>query len=713
MKLKSVFTVAVAVIFTLAAVVSVVSVHPTESGAGQLKTFTSLGEMKDYIHANREMSGYGYPWYFGMFRAGGDIMVTAAPESTMKEAPSDTGIMKLDSSAENGGGADFSTTNIQVEGVDEADIVKNDGKYLYAVSAGKVLIIEAYPAREARILSRISCQGSPVELFVHGNRLAIVENNYATGEVVVNVYDISAKEKPEQVRTLDFKGSLVSSRLIGDYAYFVASIPVGTGIVQKDGKEDIQLPVIDTGTGKITVAPAEIAYFDYPDSSYVFTVILSVNLSNDQQKVAAKTFLTGISQNLYVSRQNIYLTNQKNPDLAVLTNKYIDGLAGLVPADVAARLKTLRASKTNMNTIMGQVEDVLEGYLNSLGYSQSIAFEEKIQQYREKYQRDIERDRDNTIIHKLSVQGGSVAYVADGEIPGQLLNQFSMDENGEYLRVATTSTGFLFGNGNTKNNIFVLDGKLQITGRLQGLARSERIYAARFLGDRVYLVTFRRVDPFFVIDLKDPKNPKVLGELKIPGYSDYLHPYDENHIIGIGKDVPEAGIPGPPVVRPMARPEAEIEIVPPLVRPGGLKIALFDVSNPEKPREISKFVVDQPSSDSEALRDHRAFLFSKSKNLLVLPVTYWVQTEINTKAIWPGYQHFWQGAYVFDVSPSGGIALKGKIMHEDDRVAEKGAGGAVRRSMYIEDVLYTLSDGMLKANDLDSLKEVKSIRLEM
>ncbi len=712
MKLKSVFIVAVAVIFTLAAVVSVVSVHPTESGAGQLKTFTSLGEMKEYIQANREMSGYGYPWYSGMFR-GGDIMVTAAPESNMKEVPADTGKMKLDS-AENGGGVDFATTNIQVEGVDEADIIKSDGKYLYAVSAGKVIIIEAYPAREARVLSRISCQGSPVELFVHGNRLAVVENNYATGEVIVNAYDISDKGKPEQVRTLDFKGSLVSSRLIGDCAYFVANIPVGTGIVQKDGKEDIQLPVIDTGTGKITVAPAEIAYFDYPDSSYVYTVILSVNLGNDQQKVAAKTFLTGISQNLYVSRQNIYLTNQKNPDLMLLTNKYIDGLAGLVPADAAARLKTLRACKTNMNTIMGQVEDVLEGYLNSLGYSQSIAMEEKIQQYREKYQRDIERDRDNTIIHKLSVQGGSVAYIADGEVPGQLLNQFSMDENGEYFRVATTSTGFLFGNGtNTKNNIFVLDDKMQITGRLQGLARSERIYAARFLGDRVYLVTFRRVDPLFVIDLKDPKNPKVLGELKIPGYSDYLHPYDENHIIGIGKDVPEAGIPGPPVVRPLARPEAKIEIVPPPVRPGGLKIALFDVSNPEKPKEISKFVVDQPSSDSEALRDHRAFLFSKSKNLLVLPVTYWLQPEINTKAIWPGYQHFWQGAYVFDVSPSGGIALKGKIVHEDDRVAEKDTGGAVRRSVYIEDVLYTLSDGMLKANDLDSLKEVKSIRLEM
>ncbi|MBC7106258.1 MAG: beta-propeller domain-containing protein, partial [Firmicutes bacterium] len=185
--------------------------------------------------------------------------------------------------------------------------------------------------------------------------------------------------------------------------------------------------------------------------------------------------------------------------------------------------------------------------------------------------RELARQADRTVVHKFRVAGADVAYLGRGEVPGRVLDQFSMDEYGGHFRSATTTEGFLFPERPaTRNNVFVLDENLQVVGRLTGLALSERIYAARFTGDRAYLVTFRVVDPLFVVDLRDPRQPRVLGELKIPGYSEYLHPYDENHLIGIGREAAEAPVPA----------GQGTLIFPPPVVDRGLKVALFDVSDP-------------------------------------------------------------------------------------------------------------------------------------
>jgi uncharacterized secreted protein with C-terminal beta-propeller domain len=189
-------------------------------------------------------------------------------------------------------------------------------------------------------------------------------------------------------------------------------------------------------------------------------------------------------------------------------------------------------------------------------------------------------------------------------------------------------------------------------------------------------VTFKKVDPLFVIDLQDPSNPKVLGELEIPGYSDYLHPYDENHIIGVGKDAEDAGS---------------------FAWYQGVKIALFDVSDPENPMEISKYVIGARGTDSEALRDHRAFLFSRSKNLLVIPVSL-VESES-----WGYGGYDWQGAYVFNISLDNGIVFRGGIDHSDSSVS---------RSLYIDNVLYTISDGLVKMNNLADLSEINEVELQ-
>jgi uncharacterized secreted protein with C-terminal beta-propeller domain len=317
--------------------------------------------------------------------------------------------------------------------------------------------------------------------------------------------------------------------------------------------------------------------------------------------------------------------------------------------------------------------------------------------------RELAKETEKTIVHKIAIADGQVEFAASGEFPGRVLNQFSMDEFEGYFRVATT-TGHTSGRGiqTSANHIYVLNEDLEIVGAVEDLAPGERIYSARFMGKRAYLVTFQKVDPLFVIDLSTPRRPKVLGKLKIPGYSDYLHPYDENHIIGFGKDTVEAE-------------EGNFAWYQ------GLKLALFDVSDVEKPKEISKVVIGDRGTDSSALHDHKAFLFSREKNLLVIPV---LLAEIdfekypNELPEWTHGEYVWQGAYVFHLDAETGFKLKGRISHDTERHSFLKSGryyydfeNSIKRSLYMGEALYTLSNEMIKINDLKDLEEINSIHL--
>ncbi len=324
----------------------------------------------------------------------------------------------------------------------------------------------------------------------------------------------------------------------------------------------------------------------------------------------------------------------------------------------------------------------------------------KLEQSRAQYVPSSEK----TIIHKISLDG--FAYIGKGEVAGHALNQFSMDEHNGYFRIATTQ-GQLGGWGRmmpgqqaTSSNVFVLDSNLETVGKLEGLAPGESIYSARFMGNRAYLVTFKKVDPFFTLDLADPKNPKVLGKLKIPGYSDYLHPYDENYIIGLGKGA-------------VAAEEGEFAWYQ------GVKLSLFDVRDIENPKEVAKFEIGDRGTDSYALQDHKAFLFSKSRNLLVIPVTL---AEID-RSKYAGElplsaygDYTFQGAYVFSLSPENGFALLGRITHSDlDEAKKMGdyywSNSNVKRTLYMDNNLYTVSDQYVKANDLGTLGPLSSVRI--
>ena len=250
--------------------------------------------------------------------------------------------------------------------------------------------------------------------------------------------------------------------------------------------------------------------------------------------------------------------------------------------------------------------------------------------------------------------------------------------------------------------------EVPVVGKLEGLAKNENLHSVRFMGDKCYLVTFKKTDPLFVIDLSQPTNPQVLGELKIPGYSDYLHPYDETHLIGVGKETVEAE-------------EGDFAWYQ------GLKLSLFDVSNVNNPQQLAKYVIGDRGTDSPVLSEPKAFLFDKTKNLLVIPVNLAVIDQSDKQQeSWVYGEMVWQGAYVFELTLDGGFVLKGELTHIDETmpiVTREGnviTGTAaywysqdyfVNRALYIDNTLYTVSNAKVLLNNLDSMTLIAEVNL--
>lgn len=591
-----------------------------------LNKFSSLEELNKFLKDNQVSGGRG-DLFFGV----ADVQMAKAESSI---APND-------------GAGDYSTTNIQVSGVDEADIIKNDGKYIYTVSGNKVVIVEAYPANGMRILSEINLSDNAISIFINGNKLVVFTQEYspivygemrcmAIGCVIpphqneqrtgVYIYDISDREEPALENNISLTGDYVSSRMIDDYVYLISN---------QYAYEEGVLPMYEADGKKQIVDANEIYYSPMEDYSFQFTNILAIKV--DSGEIFEKTVLTGASQTIFVSKKNIYTTYTK---------------------------------------------------YSSYWYGQGESNEEK------------------TIINKFSIDEDEIEFLSTSEVPGHLLNQFSMDENGDYFRIATTISGYVDNKDTSTNNLYVLDKNLEVIGKIEGIAKGESIYSIRFIGDRAYMVTFKHVDPLFVIGLEDPENPVLLGKLKIPGYSEYLHPYDETHIIGIGKEVDES-IDADKVHTEGAVYYTAIQ---------GVKLAIFDVSDVSNPIEMYKEVIGDRGSQSPAETEHKAFLFDREKNLLVIPVTVAELQEGQTKDM--EGEFVFQGAYVYNVNLEDGFNLKEKITHYESDEAFKKAGyyfygGAesISRSLYMDDTLYTFSQAMIKANSLEDLNEISSVEL--
>ncbi len=317
----------------------------------------------------------------------------------------------------------------------------------------------------------------------------------------------------------------------------------------------------------------------------------------------------------------------------------------------------------------------------------------------------------------VSINGLQLSVEAQGGVPGNTINQYAMDEYNGNLRIATnlwqnTGGSVVFGGGQSSqiNNVYVLNQNLSIVGKLEGLAQGENLHSVRFMGDKCYLVTFIRTDPLFVIDLSQPTNPKVLGELKIPGYSDFLQPYDETHLIGIGKDAVDA----------TGQNFAWYQ---------GLKLSLFDVSDVNNPVQLANYTIGDRGTDSPALTDPKALLFDKSKNLLVIPVDLAIvdNSTLQQYGQSPASAYgtmVWQGAYVFSLTENGGFTLKGTITHLNSALLNSqgqltnsndyynSQNQWITRSLYIGNTLYTISNAEVKLNSLTDMTQIATINLK-
>ena len=609
-----------------------------------------------------------------------------------------------DSIGLNGGvTVDYSQTNIQVAGVDEPDTVKTDGKYIYLVKGSTVFIILAYPADQAKVVSKIQVNYSIDNIFINEDRLIVFGNQYSyfvsdddvieeqifwysSTNTFIKVYDLTDRAQPVLKRDIVVAGNYYNARMIGDNVYIITNQYDYNVRANYDGNNTI-MPLISEN-GVIRKIPLEDIYcIDVPQYSYTLVHVVSIDVKNDSKDVVDKIFTMGNSQTMYVSTTNIYITYQKYySEYEVRQEVYDELLMPLLTEKIKNDIECARNFDIPEYNKKQVIDWILEGFLGTLN-----------QTIKNDIENEIQRRLYSTVIHKISVVDGKIEYMCNGSVPGNILNQFSMDEHNGFFRVATQ----LWGNWRSRQttNVYILDDKLNIVGQVNDIATGETLHSARFMGDRAYLVTFKKIDPFFVLDLSDPTNPKILGELKIPGYSDYLHPFDETHVIGIGKDTDDRNS---------------------FAWYQGLKIAIFDVTDPDNPTEMAKVIIGDRGTDSSVLREHKAFLFDREKELMVLPVSlYEISEEIKASSdgkTGSTYGEFkLNGAYVYKVSLEKGFELKGVITHDQDDPWQQNSEWTydpeISRSLYIDNALYTISDSMLKINDLDDLSEIASISL--
>ncbi len=647
-----------AIFISLAVLILIIFMFPEQTVVEQtgLKQFSSDAELKNFLKENSESAEILKGLFGGLPRTGtlaGDMKTSVDMAESATAGASQEAV-------------EYSTTNIQIEGVDEADMVKNDGKYIYTVAGNNVIIVNAYPAQNMEVLSEIEFKQGVSEIFINDDKLIVFsyQNIY--------IYDVSDRESPVLEQEIESDGNYFDSRMIGDYVYVIS-----TKYARVNNPEP---PVFMVGGVERRISAEEIYYFDYPDSSYVFTSIMAINIENGE--INSEVYLTGSTRNIYVSQNNIYLTYQKR----LSYETYAEDIAEqvyfpLLPDEEDEEIKEILASETSSYLKLNNMQKIVFDYSSSLKGEEKSDFDKELMESLNDFQEGIQKKMEKTVIHKIAVAKEDIKYKGVGGVPGNVLNQFSMDEYEGYFRIATT-TGDTW-RETSLNHLYVLDEDLKIVGSVEDLAKGERIYSVRFLGKRAYIVTFRQIDPFFVIDLENPREPEVLGYLKIPGYSSYLHPYDENHIIGLGKDG------------------------------SNVKLSLFDVSDVENPEEIDKYIIKGDYSDSNALYDHKAFLFDKKKELLVIPVSYneFMGLIEEEDYVYRKYK-YWQGAFVFNIDLNG-VDLRGKVSHKQND-SERGyyyGPYAVKRTLYMDNVLYTISSSKIKANDLETIEEINEVEL--
>lgn len=559
-----------------------------------------------------------------------------------------------ESSSSSSNTKDYSTTNIQVENVDEADIVKTDGDYIYSISEDNVIITDVKDPKQPKVVATIKSEDDdiPEDIILYKDKLVVISTKgnqtqryYYNNRMntVVKIYNITSREKPVLTKSYEMYEPYYTSRCIDNVLYVISS-----GNLRKEDDKIVVGYNEDNMEKEMSID--KIKYLKDVKTTKQ-TLISTVDLNNETADIKLDSYLMNIS-NAYVSENAIYLLNQKYNNDSKIPIKLLFGFKG----------------------VFG-LEDYYEMDSES-GY------------YTEIYKFDIKEN---------------VEYKAKTKVKGKTINQYSLDEKDNHLRIA------LYDNDGSRVAIF--DEDLKQIGISDNVAKGEKMYSSRFIGDKVYFVTYKTIDPLFVMDLSNEAKPKVLGKLKIPGYSTYLHPYDENHIIGIGMETKE-----------IINRNSNGKVISTTAKVVGMKMALFDVSNVNSPVQISSVVIGDSRTTSAILTNPKALLFSKEKSLIAIPVNNYSQDfEVtlsnNYETMINNYTKYSkpynaEGYFVYNINVQDGFKLKGVITHEKTNATYYYSNSKLLRGLYIDNNLYTVSETMIKVNELDSLKAVGELKLK-
>jgi uncharacterized secreted protein with C-terminal beta-propeller domain len=566
---------------------------------------------------------------------------------------------------------DYSETNLQVAGVQEADIIKTDGEYIYALSAEYLYIVKAENGI-LTLVSKIKHQtddengtASFFELYIVGDKLIALKqtNQYMlyenqllgeekvdvvapdesgsgtepgndgsstepspgtdpgtepdpgltpeplpidimpifptdSGNVTAVIFDISDQSNPTKISQLGQKGGYISSRMVDNYLYLITNYYVYPAGMEKQDISSYIPTTAKEGEGEQPVKPEDIYIAPNPETSSYVT-ISGIDVENSGDFVSTKAIL-GSASNVYASLDNLYVTNYD-----------------------------------------GVTED---GYY-----------------------------KDKTAIIKFGIESGNVKQLATGSVYGTIINQFSMDEFDGNFRIATTisqykefsdgdTTGISTDQGGTSSALFVLDDNLKRIGQIEGLAKGEQIYSVRFDGEIGYVVTFKQIDPLFAIDLSNPSSPTVLSALKIPGFSEYMQPFGEGLLFGLGKEVTEDGV------------------------MTGLKLSMFDVSDKKNVTELDKTILTGNYTWAEASYNHKSILVSPVRGLI-------------------GFASY-DSYFVYQYDKEKGFTLLKQLMLQSANIYY-----STMRGLYIDNVLYVFTGNQLISMDMDQYNAIATLEL--
>ncbi|MEA2023711.1 MAG: beta-propeller domain-containing protein [Actinomycetota bacterium] len=614
--------------------------HPSASRA--LMPFDACDDLLDWTieHALERVGPYGLDGYgaYPVFAEFADVAGELAPAGGRTSASQSTNA----SVAKDG----VIGTNLQETGIDEPDLVKTDGRRIVAVS-GSTLYVLGIDGDRLTLEGSIDLGFWTQDLFLDGDRvIAIANGGYDaipfredvvgadgvsapayTSVLTVAEIDISDLEDPELTRTLRIDGRYVSSRMVDGAVRLIVSsgptgfawaYPEGGGLRSERDAEEKNREIIENSEVENWLPYFIVTDHEGRDETVDEGTLLACDRTHRPEEFSGFTTLSLVTL---------------DPDtlgIADSTGVFADGDIVYSSGDAT--------------------------YVATTRWEDPILFERNERPHSVK-----------TRIHRFSLSPTGADYQASGTVPGYMLSQWSMSEHDGYLRVASTDSPQWWDGPESESMVTVLDtegDELRTVGSVDGLGRGERIYSVRFFDDRGYVVTFRQVDPLYVIDLSDPEDPTVEGELKIPGYSAYLHPISVDHLLGVGQDADLDG------------------------RTLGLQASLFDVSDAIDPERTDRFTMKDAHSELEW--DHHAFLHDPSSGLTVFPYERWDDRKDGPPPT---------GALVLTVTEDG-IRKAGVISHD-----RRGSDWwmPIRRTLLIDGNLVTVSEGGVMVSNPDTL----------